>query len=55
MVAALVCYAINVFPELPRIGTALDRVVRHMTRNLPLEQMRSYMESILPDVQRTLR
>jgi hypothetical protein len=54
MVIALVCYAVNVYPELPIIGEALDRVVRHMIRNLPTEQMSSYLESILPDVQRIL-
>lgn len=54
MVIALVCYTTNAFPELPRLGKALDRVVRHMVKNLPSEEMRPDVENILPDVQRCL-
>jgi hypothetical protein len=53
-VIALVCYVTNAFPELPRIGKTLDRVVRHMVKNLPLEEMEPLVESILPDVQHLL-
>lgn len=51
MDVALVCYAINVFPELPKLSKALERVVRHMVKNQPSEEMRHYVESLLPDVQ----
>jgi hypothetical protein len=54
MDVALVCYATNVFPELPKLGKALNRVVRHMVKNQPLEEMRPHVESLLPDVQRLL-
>jgi hypothetical protein len=47
---ALVCYATNVFPEFLKLGKALDRVIRHMVKNQPLEEMRPYVESLLPDV-----
>ena len=53
-IIALVCYVNNAFPELPRLGKALDKVVRHMVKNLPLEDMEPFVESILPDVQHLL-
>ncbi|PQE10507.1 hypothetical protein CJF31_00009237 [Rutstroemia sp. NJR-2017a BVV2] len=53
-VIALVCYVTNAFPELPSLGKALDRVVRHIVKNLPLEDMEPFVKSILPEVQHLL-
>jgi hypothetical protein len=54
MAITLVYYITNTFLELPRLGKALDRVVRHIVKNLPSEKIRPYVEDILPDIQRLL-
>jgi len=46
----LVYYITNTLPELPRLGKALDRVVRHMVKSLPLEDIEPLVERILPNI-----
>jgi hypothetical protein len=50
----LIYYMTNGFPELPRLGKALNRIVRYMVKNLLLEEIRPLVESILPDIQHLL-
>jgi hypothetical protein len=49
-VIALIYYVTNTFLELLRLGKALDRVVRHMAKNLPLKRIRPLVERILYNV-----
>ena len=46
----LIYYVTNAFLELPRLSKALDRVVRHMVKDLPLKGIRPLVEKILPNV-----
>ena len=52
MFEALVCYIINVSPKIPKLGKILDQTVREMVQNRPPEDIRSHVESILPDIER---
>jgi hypothetical protein len=52
MFEALVCYVVNASPEITKICKTVDRVVRHMVKIRPLNEMESRVDSILPDIQR---
>jgi hypothetical protein len=52
MFKALVCYVVNASPEITRICKTLDKVVRHMVRNRPLNEIEFHVDSVLPDIQR---
>jgi hypothetical protein len=53
-VITLICYITNTFPELPRISKTLNKVVRHIVKNLPLKEIEPLVENILLNVKHLL-
>jgi hypothetical protein len=50
MFDALVCYVFNTYPEIPRLGHKLDIVVRQMLKNQTIDEMRFYIEDLVPNI-----
>jgi hypothetical protein len=51
MTIVLVYYTTNTFAELIKLGKTLDKIVRHIVKNLLSEEIKPYVEDILPDIQ----
>ena len=51
MFDALVCYVFNTYPEIPRLGHELGIVVRQMVKNQTIDEMRFYIEDLVPSIE----
>lgn len=55
MLNALVCYISNRYPEAPKLCKMLDGVVRQMVKSQTIDEMRIYIESIVPSIESFLK
>jgi hypothetical protein len=51
MFDALVCYVFNRYPEIPKLCKMLDEVVRQMVKSQTIDEMRFYIENIVPSIE----
>jgi hypothetical protein len=51
MLDALVCYVSSRYPEVPKLGKMLDKVVRQMVKSQKIDEMRIYIDSIVPSIE----
>jgi hypothetical protein len=54
MFDAVVCYVFNTYPEIPKLCKMLDEVVRQMVKNQTINEMRFYIDNLVPSIERFL-